>query len=112
MKPVRGRRGQVGSHDQRSAAVERERRGEHPAVANRDELGHARLGLALEQLDRVEPVRRRLEGGVARPRYLPPRPLAARDALRNAQLRQAGEVDARRHRVTVLLTGLHGRGGL
>ena len=66
---------------------------EHAAVADGDELGHARVGLPLQELDRVEPVRCRLEGGVARPRYLAPRRLPAGDALRDAQLRQAGEVD-------------------
>ena len=76
--------GQVGRHDQRRATVERERRGEHPAVADRHELGNARLCLALQQLDRVEPVRRRLEHGVARPRNLAPRRLPACDALRDA----------------------------
>ena len=109
--PERGVGGEVGRHDQRRAAVERERRGEHAAVADRHELRHARLGLPLEELDRVEPVRRRLEVGVARPRHLAPRGLAAGDALRNAQLRQSGEVDrAGRHRVALLLTGLHGCG--
>ncbi len=47
--PGARRRRQVGRHDQRRAAVERERRDEHPSVADRDELGHAALGLLLEQ---------------------------------------------------------------
>ena len=36
-----------------AAAEERERRDEHAAVADRDELGDAALGLLLEQRDRI-----------------------------------------------------------
>ena len=62
------RRREVGGHDRRGAAIERERRGEHAAVADRHELGHARRGLRLEDADRVGPLRRRLVRAVARAR--------------------------------------------
>ncbi len=48
-----GRPGEVVRHDLRRAAVERERRDEHPAVADRNQLGDARLGLVLEQIDGI-----------------------------------------------------------
>ena len=44
---------EVGRHDQCGAAVERERRDEHPSVADRDELRHPAARLLLEQQDRV-----------------------------------------------------------
>ena len=47
------RAGEVGGHDRRRAAVERERRGQHAAVADRDELRRARRGLRLEHVDRI-----------------------------------------------------------
>ena len=47
---------QIRRHQVGGAPVERERGHEHAAVANRDELGHPRLRLFLEQLDRVGPV--------------------------------------------------------
>ncbi len=59
-KPVREPVGEVGRHQVGRTAVERERRDEHAAVADRHELRHAALRLLLEQLDRVGPVRRRL----------------------------------------------------
>ena len=83
-----GRRGEVRRHDQRRAAVEGERRDEHPPVADRNQLRHACRGLALEQLDGSGPVGRGLEQGVARARHLGPRGLAARDALGDRQVRQ------------------------
>ena len=46
---------QIGRHDQRAAAVERERRRDHAPVPDRDELGHPRGCLALQQRDRVGP---------------------------------------------------------
>ena len=69
------RRRQVAGHDQRRAAVERERRDEHAPVADRHELGHARLGLALEQLDRIArgaTAARRRRGWSAAPPPAPP----------------------------------------
>ena len=56
---------EVCGHDLRRAAVERERRDEHPPVADRDELGNARGVLLLEQRERVS-IRRQLERGVER----------------------------------------------
>jgi len=60
------RGGEVGGHDRRRAAVEGERRGEHAAVAKRDQIGHPIRGLAFEHLDRIWTVRRRLPVAVAR----------------------------------------------
>ena len=51
---------EVRGHQIGGAAVEGERRDEHPAVADRDELGNARLRLFLEQLYRVGAVEGRL----------------------------------------------------
>ena len=56
--PVRGRAGQIGRHRVGRAAEERERRHQHPPVADRHQLGHARRRLLLEQLDRIAPIRR------------------------------------------------------
>ena len=39
VRPVEGTAGQVGGHDRRAAAVERERRAQHAAVADRDQPG-------------------------------------------------------------------------
>ena len=47
-----GRRRQVRRHDQRGAAVERERGGHHPAVPERHQLGQPRVALRDQQLDR------------------------------------------------------------
>ena len=52
------RRRQVGSHHRRRAAIERERRDEHPPVADRDELPDAQGCLGDENRDRIGPVRR------------------------------------------------------
>ena len=49
-------RGEVGGHDERGAAKERERADQHAPVADGHELGHADLVLALQQRDRVGPV--------------------------------------------------------
>ena len=69
-RPVRGTAREIGRHQVGRAAIERERRDQHPAVADRHELGHPRCGLLLEQLDRVRPVRRRLPLAVTLPRHL------------------------------------------
>ncbi len=52
--------GEVHRHDRRGAAEEGEGRGQHPPVADRDELGYAVLGLLLEHRDRISAVPRRL----------------------------------------------------
>ena len=51
---------EVCRHQIGGAAVEREGRHQHPAVAERDQLGHAAGPLLLEEVDRVCPVGRRL----------------------------------------------------
>ena len=50
--------GQVGRHDRRRSAKERERRLRHASVPDRKQLRNPRLGLALEDPDRVGPVSR------------------------------------------------------
>ena len=65
--PLVGVAREVGGHRQRRAAVERERRRGHPAVADRHELGDPRRRLLLEEGDRVRPVR----APAARPRGRP-----------------------------------------
>ena len=77
-----GRVREIGRHEVGGAAVERERGHEHPPVADRDQLGHARRVLLPEQLDRIAPAdgrrhelavsgsRRRLACGLALRRAL------------------------------------------
>ena len=77
---------QVRGHDGGGAAVERERRRQHPAVTERHQLGQSRLRLFLEQVDRVTTGRSRLPRGVHLARHLRPRRLAPRDTLRNAEM--------------------------
>ena len=83
VRPDRGRAGQVGRHHRGRAPEEGERRGEHPAVADRHELRDARLVL----LRQDPPWRRPIRGGrpvpVARPRRPPARLPPARGALRD-----------------------------
>ena len=81
LQPGLGGLREVHRHDRRRAAIEGERRGEHPPVADRDELLDAALGLVLEQLDRIFPARRRLPFAVARARNPLPRRLAGGGAL-------------------------------
>ena len=73
----RRRGGQVAGHDQGGAAVEGEGRDQHAPVADRHQLGHAGLGLALEQGDRVRALWARVELGVGRAGHVGPRRLAA-----------------------------------
>ena len=53
------RRREVGRHRQRRAAIERERRHGHPAIADRHEVRHPGRGLLLEERDRIRAVGRR-----------------------------------------------------
>ena len=82
--PDRGVGREILRHDHRRPAIERERRHEHPAVADRDQLRDARLGLAFEQLHRIDAVGRRAQrrrGASAAPPPAPPcrgRPLGHR----------------------------------
>ena len=55
-----GRARQVGGHQVRGAAIEGERRDQHSAVPDRDQLRHPTCGLLLKQANRVRPIRRRL----------------------------------------------------
>ena len=81
----RSRREVVGHHGRR-AAVEGERRDEHPAVADGHELRNARLRLRLQDRDRIT-VGRELEAGLARARALLARGAAARGALFGREVR-------------------------
>ena len=74
-------RREIRGHQVRGAAVERERRDEHAAVADRNELRHAGLRLLLEQLDGVGAMQGGLPVAVRRARHLGARRLAARRAL-------------------------------
>ena len=105
------RRREVAGHDQRAAAVEGEGGDEHPPVADRHELGNPRRRLALEQLHRVRPVRRRLERRVARTRHLLARRLAARDALGHRQVRHGLAAGRRRAFVAVAMLRPYSRRG-
>ncbi len=100
-------RRKVVRHDQRSAAIERERRDEHPPVANRHQLRNPRRRLTLKQPHRVGTVRRRHKLRVPCARNLVARRLAARNALGDRQMRH--------HEPGLLLTGsrctLRARGG-
>ena len=79
--------GQVAGHDQRRPPIERERRHQHPPVADRYQLGHPRDGLTLEQLDGIGSEGSGREGGVARPWHLAASRLAAGFALHDRQVR-------------------------
>ena len=76
-----GRRGprEIPRHDRRAAAIERERRDDHAAVADRHEVGDPRRVLLLEHADGVRavggrlPLRVRLERHAARARRVPRR---------------------------------------
>ncbi len=67
---IRSRR-QIRRHHRCRPAVERERRDEHPPVADRDECLHARGRLGREHRDGIEPIRRRRPVAVSRPRRAP-----------------------------------------
>ena len=82
--PDRGVDGQVRGHDGGRAAVEGERRRDHPAVPDGDEFGDPARGLLLQDVDRVRPVGRGLPGRVAGPRDRGPRRLPARRAFLGA----------------------------
>ena len=58
-QPGPRRRREIVRHDHRRPAIERERRDQHPPIANRHQLRHPRLRLALEQRDRIGPGLRR-----------------------------------------------------
>ena len=70
--------GQIGGHDLRRTAVERERGDHHPAVPDRHQVGLPGRVLLLEQGDRVRPVSGGLPTGVQLRRGLDPRVRALR----------------------------------
>ena len=63
--PACGRAGQVRGHVERRPSIEGERRLQHAAVANGDELGDASLVRFLHQRKRIRPIVRRLPDRVA-----------------------------------------------
>ena len=77
---------EVGRHDQRTAAKEREGTVEHAAMPDRHERRHARLGLLLEERDRVGPRRRRRPPPVGRSRRSGSRRAPPRDPLFHAEV--------------------------
>ncbi len=86
-REARARRArQIRGHDVRRAAEERERRGHHPPVTDRDQLRHPRGRLLLQQRDRVRALRPRLPLRVARARRFHARRFAPRAALIRAQV--------------------------
>ena len=100
-----GRGGQVAGHDQGGAAVEGEGRDQHAPVADRHQLGHAGLRLALEQGDRVRALWAGVELGVGRAGHVGPRGLAARDPLGHGGVLDLG---LGRDAAVVLGAGRHG----
>jgi hypothetical protein len=71
----RGR--EIRGHHGGGPAEERERRGEHAAMADRHELGNAPARLLAQDHDRVDAVGRRLPEGMGGPRRLAARRPAA-----------------------------------
>ena len=92
---ARRRRGQIGGHDERGAAEEGERRGEHPAVADRHQLRHSRGVLAAEQVDRIRTRRRGLPRGVGATRDGRAHRLAALRRRRHRSVRPAADSASR-----------------
>ena len=72
---------EIGGHEVGPSPVEGEGRDEHAPVADRDELGHPRLRLLLEQIDGRASLCRRLPRGMRGARDLGARRLAPRRAL-------------------------------
>ena len=95
--PGRRQPGDVGGHDDRGAAQEAVRRGDHPRDPDRHELGHAAAVRLLEQGDRVGPVRRRAPVPQAAPRDV----VAQRLAHRVALVARGGAAPQRGERVAV-----------
>ncbi len=87
--------GQIGGHHVGGPAEEGERRGDHPPVADRDQLGHARRGLLLQQRDRIGAVGPRLPLGVARAGRLRARRSATCGALLGGEVRNPRPVARR-----------------
>jgi hypothetical protein len=80
-QPGVGSRREVGGHDGCGAAIERERRGGHAGVPDRNQLRDPGLRLLLEHLDRAPPRRGRVPSRVARPGNRGARAAALRDSF-------------------------------
>ena len=85
---------QIPRHDRRPAAIERERRGDHPPVADRHQLGHTRRVLLLQDADRIRTIsgRRPLRVSLQRHRLTLGTPLLQPrfDRLRQRPARRGG----------------------
>ena len=81
VEPGPGLVGEVRRHRVRRAAIERERRDQHPPVADRHQLGDAGRRLLLQQLDGIAPIVRRRPFAVRRSRGRGSRRLALGRAL-------------------------------
>ena len=86
-QPGARRGGQVGGHDQRGTPVERERRHQHPAITDRNQLRNPAHPLLLQQPDRVGTGDRRLPTAMAGPRNLITRRLPPGHTLLRSQMR-------------------------
>ena len=97
-----GRRGEIVRHHRSRAAEEREGRGEHAAVADRDELGNARRRLSLEDLERIA-LRRELYLRVTSPRHRLPARATVRGSLDlRHRLRQPNDLQCAHARQSAL----------
>ena len=83
-----GRAGQVHRHVERRPAIEGERRRQHAAVAQGNQLGDSPSVAFLDQSERVRSVVRRTPDGVGAARALFPHGLAARDQFGPRRARQ------------------------
>ncbi len=80
---------EVPRHDPRGAAIEGERRDDHPAMPDRHQIGHARGVLLFEDGDRIRAGGRRRPLSVRVERHR----LALRATLAHARLDRFGEVE-------------------
>ena len=90
VQPGAGRRRQVAGHDSRGASIERERRDQHPPVANRHQLLHTRRGLAFQQVDWVGGGSMMGQTRRGSARHLCACCFTARDPLVDRKMRQLG----------------------
>src|SRR5207249_5199882 len=83
-------RGEIGNHEVRGAAVERERRSEHPSVPDRNEFRYAALGLLLQESHRIRAAGWGFPAGVAGARNLGAGRLAPSGTLLGREVNDRG----------------------